>query len=321
MKILYVLGASRCGSTVLGNLLGEMDGFFSAGELKFLWERVLQGRVCGCHSRLEQCEVWGEILEAHRIAGGSATPSSMLADARASLRLHHMPYLLLQRPGRVSGRISLDRYLGVLERTYRTLDHVSAARVVVDTSKHPSNGMATWLMPGIETYFLHLVRDPRAVAYSESQWKANPDGTPTGMMPKLPVWEASLHWTSRNIASEAIRVRVGSARFARMRYEDFIARPRQAVESITRLLGERFDPRPFIDEHAVELAMNHTVSGNADRFVTGKVQLRLDDRWTRHMARRDRRIVAGLTAPLMYRYGYNPVHPSMTRRNAEVGGE
>jgi len=48
-RVLYILGWGRSGSTVLGNILGEIDGFFSAGELHYLWERSLvEGRACGC---------------------------------------------------------------------------------------------------------------------------------------------------------------------------------------------------------------------------------------------------------------------------------
>ena len=40
-RVLYILGWGRSGSTVLGNILGEVDGFFCAGELHYLWERRL----------------------------------------------------------------------------------------------------------------------------------------------------------------------------------------------------------------------------------------------------------------------------------------
>ena len=41
VRVLYVAGAGRSGSTVLANLLGEVPGFVSVGEVRFLWERGL----------------------------------------------------------------------------------------------------------------------------------------------------------------------------------------------------------------------------------------------------------------------------------------
>ena len=35
MKVLYVLASARSGNTVLGRLLGEVDGFFLAGEAAY----------------------------------------------------------------------------------------------------------------------------------------------------------------------------------------------------------------------------------------------------------------------------------------------
>ena len=37
VKVLYVMGHGGSGSTILGNVLGELNGFFHAGELDTLW--------------------------------------------------------------------------------------------------------------------------------------------------------------------------------------------------------------------------------------------------------------------------------------------
>jgi hypothetical protein len=48
IKVLYIAGFGRNGSTILGNILGELDGFFHGGELNFVWERnLLDNRRCG----------------------------------------------------------------------------------------------------------------------------------------------------------------------------------------------------------------------------------------------------------------------------------
>ena len=39
--VLYLLGKGRSGSTLLSMALGELDGFFAAGELRFFWRRGL----------------------------------------------------------------------------------------------------------------------------------------------------------------------------------------------------------------------------------------------------------------------------------------
>ena len=36
VKVLYIVGMGRSGSTILANSLGEVDGFFSAGEICYM---------------------------------------------------------------------------------------------------------------------------------------------------------------------------------------------------------------------------------------------------------------------------------------------
>jgi hypothetical protein len=43
--------------------LGEIDGFFTAGEIRFLWERILQARHCGCGARFVDCPIWSGIIK------------------------------------------------------------------------------------------------------------------------------------------------------------------------------------------------------------------------------------------------------------------
>lgn len=66
MKVLYMVGHARCGSTVLGNLLNEVRGVAHAGEVVHLPRKFLHANVarCGCRARLAECDVWGNIQAA-----------------------------------------------------------------------------------------------------------------------------------------------------------------------------------------------------------------------------------------------------------------
>ena len=49
VKVLFVGGFGRSGSTLLDNVLGQVDGFASCGEISYLWDRGLeQDRLCSC---------------------------------------------------------------------------------------------------------------------------------------------------------------------------------------------------------------------------------------------------------------------------------
>ncbi len=63
VKVLYIAGYERSGSTLLHNVLGQLDGFFAAGELAKIWDRsLIENRRCGCGAPFRECEVWRRIL-------------------------------------------------------------------------------------------------------------------------------------------------------------------------------------------------------------------------------------------------------------------
>jgi len=63
IKVLYITGWGRSGSTILDNIMGQIDGFFSVGELRYIWDRnLIENRLCGCGVPLEECPIWSQIL-------------------------------------------------------------------------------------------------------------------------------------------------------------------------------------------------------------------------------------------------------------------
>jgi hypothetical protein len=72
--------------------------------------------------------------------------------------------------------------------------------------------------------------------------------------------------------------------------------------------GSPSDPKvlDFIGQGTARLGAHHTIMGNPSRVQSGVVPITLDNRWRRSMRPGDRRLVTGLTAPLLGRYGYLP---------------
>ncbi|CAN5217669.1 sulfotransferase [soil metagenome] len=306
VKVLYIVGMGRSGSTILANSLGEVDGFFSAGEICYMWRNnLVENRLCGCGAPFRECEVWGRVLE--RAFGGSENvdPREMMRELSAGARTRHLP-LMLSGSGR---RRLADRMRPLLNNTgalYKALAEETGSRVIVDSSKEPAYGRALGMAPGIDLRVLHLVRDPRATAYSWSKKKPQPDSPDREFMVQFSPFKNSWMWDSWNGAAEALWGR-DKSRYLRLRYEDFVADPRSSFGRILDLLDEDAEP-PLAGEGEVKLGVSHTVSGNPNRFQTGSVALKPDTEWMREMDHRDRGLVTALTYPMLRRYGY-PVHP------------
>lgn len=299
VKVLFIAGNGRSGSTILHNILGQIDGFAAVGELRYIWQRgVLKNQRCGCHLPFSDCPVWTEILD-RAFGGVSEAQAAALYDATESYRSPHLP--LVSVPlirGRYRAR--LDELLPALSQLYAAIRDVTGCRVVVDSSKNPSFGHVVRQVPGVDARFLHLVRDSPAVAFS---WGQEKEFEPGVSMPRKSPVKAAMQWNSRNALTDRFLTRGGTA--MRLRYEDFLVDPRATVSDIAEWIGEESIDLPFTGSHDAVLATtNHSVFGNEVRFAQGPVTIRPDQRWREQMAAPDVRKVAALTWPLRRRYDY-----------------
>src|SRR5690349_9977109 len=62
VTVLAIGGWGRCGGTLLDMLLGEIDGFVSAGEVREIWLRgCVENRPCGCGLPFAACPFWSQV--------------------------------------------------------------------------------------------------------------------------------------------------------------------------------------------------------------------------------------------------------------------
>lgn len=224
------------------------------------------------------------------------------------MKLRHTWRFLHAERGVPSGWAALNAYVQVTARLYRAIADVTGARVLVDSSKRPARAALLHLLPGVEAYFLHLVRDPRAVAYSWQRRSAQPDsGERAELIPHGPV-DSTIHWLARNIAAEGVRRHAAEGHSLLLRYEDLVSQPRKALGEIVAMVGEKDIPLPLVDgDKAVRLRPNHTVSGNPSRFATGVVKLRCDEEWVARIDDKDQLLATLVAAPLLHRYRYSAI--------------
>lgn len=305
VRLLYVGGTGRSGSTVLANVLGELPGMVSVGEVRFLWERgVLENRLCGCGEPFARCPFWGQVLDRAfgdlRDEALQALALQMTAGLHEATRLRRLPRVWA---GRSPGSGVED---GVLLRLYDAIAAVSGADVVVDSSKLPTYARLLADTPGVELSVAHLVRDPRAAAFSWCRTKEQPDRG--GIMEQRGVVKSSALWSAWNYGLEQL-FRSREGRYARLTYEELLTSPEPQLRRLLTALGmERDTSAVFSDATTVRLSVNHTVAGNPARHRYGDVAMRLDDEWRAAMPPRDRRLVTAMTFPLMLRYGFDVGH-------------
>jgi hypothetical protein len=59
VKVAFIGGWGRSGSTLLASMLGEVPRMTPVGELRYIWERGLHDdELCGCGERFGECPFW-----------------------------------------------------------------------------------------------------------------------------------------------------------------------------------------------------------------------------------------------------------------------
>jgi hypothetical protein len=332
-RVVYIAGEGRSGGTLLGQILDGLSDLVYVGELRNIWHEALeQNDPCGCGERFRNCEFWRAVIEKAFGSFERLDVREMLNMHRSMARERFTPMLMLLNrvPADLLGSKLPRAYEDTLSRLYRSISEVAGKSVVVDSSREPSQALVLARIPSIDLRVLHLVRDSRAVAFSYSRRKAQfPNDN--GSQRRKPVLTSSasrtlefdedgvqrilrrqgavasaLWWNWRNAWISGIpHLRRRRIPYTRLRYEDLVQDPRNAIAGVFEQLELGEADLSLIDGPNVKLRVNHAISGNPVKFNSGGIALRIDDEWRRAMRERDRKAVGVITGRLMRQYGYS----------------
>lgn len=303
-KVLFIGGLGRSGSTLVERLLNEIPSLFAVGETIHLWERGVRDKErCGCGEQFTHCPHWIDVGE--RAFGGW---TDVDVDEVIGLRwsVDRFRRLAAIAAAHRSGAPSTEqaRYLWYLRRVLHAASQAAGLpSVLLDSTKHPSTAALLALDPTIDLRLLHLVRDPRGVAYSWTKRVRRPESG-EGLMPTYDPQRTAARWVTDNLAFEALSHRLPTIQ---LRYEDFVTDPTGSLRTIGRLvdLDEASLDLSFLDgDQAILTTPMHSVAGNPLRFRGDLVTLRLDEEWQHRLDRRHRLLITGIAAPMLVRYGY-----------------
>lgn len=304
LRVVFIAGAGRSGSTLLDRLLGSLPGVVAAGELRHAWQLgVIQDEYCGCGQRFRSCGTWQAVFQ-RAFGGFNAVPAGAIHRRQERLvQLRNAPQLVSDRLLRGRLREERQRWADTHGRLLGAVASVHGAHTVVDSSKNPLYGLLLASMDDIDLRVVHLVRDSRAVAYSWTRRvKPHPfkGGEPAFALART--WQAAAWWDAANLLSEALPPL--RRRSLRVRYEDLARDPVPVLQRITRFAG-----LPAIEPVAgttasFELGVHHTAGGNPMRWQHGQVAVRPDRAWRREFPAGPRRAVTLMTLPLLLRHGY-----------------
>jgi Sulfotransferase family len=285
IRVVYVLGAGRCGTTILDLMIGTAPGVLSTGELWHLPTimRVLAGDLteypalvsptpisssrtrllCSCGRVVSECLLWSAV---GKDFSSKFDFNELYTGNLVFEKLFFLPYELA---GRIRRSRGFERHLDMMSYLVRSAARRTGAGVVVDSSKIPLRGWLYLLLPRPEfdPRFIHIVRDGEDFLDSIV---AHPDPAESDSPPsRQPPWLTALYyapqWMFINALCSALKPFLGK-RYLRIRYEDLVSNPTEVLQSIGTFLD--IDVREVSQkvQDGRKLSSGHILAGNRLKF-------------------------------------------------------
>lgn len=302
--------------------MAQFHGVCGVGESVYMWERgLVNNERCGCGRAFAECPFWQEVGDV-AFGGWHQVDPERLRELRAQVDdVKYVPAILMGWESATFRRRARE-YVGYYERLYAGVQAVAGSDVIVDSSKVTSLAYLLARYSRFDVSLIHILRDPRAVAYSWTKVVRRPEITSgTAYMPRYsPLYMAALY-SGHHVLLEALRTK--RVPVLNVAYEDFADDPMRELRRVADFAGLQWDADRLEGEvpGTLRLDVVHTASGNPSRFATGEIEVRRDDSWRRAFTRANVATVSAVTAPLMLAYRYPRTQaPTTASEPAGAGG-
>jgi len=302
-KVVYVVGASRSGSTIFDTILGNHDSVESVGELinaPRAWAD--EDEHCACGELAKSCGFWREVRnEWTKLTPGLPHEENWRAIQRKFERSRHIGRILIH--GRKQS-LDFQRYAHGVTELYRAIQRVSGKPVILDSSKNPIRALTLSYVNAIDLRLIHLVRDGRGVAWSfKKAYKKDAAKGVQQDLPSRPIARSAASWWLANTLAELAMKRIDSSKKGRLRYEDFVSHPQEMLKIVGGISGLSFQSVADKLAENKEFTVGHTVAGNRVRLL-GKVKIQQDIEWVSGLSGGEKRLFWILAGHMARRYGY-----------------
>ncbi len=210
-KVVFIMGAGHCGSTLIDLIMGSHSQSFSLGELQRIHSSIdtfsKTTQICGVC--VGHCPFWND---------------------KAQLSLLKLFYSKANRRSAFASKLSQCLY-----NPYKLLSKWSNKSILIDSSKRPGWIQRQLRFPyrwlGIKPYLLYMVRDGRAVVSSYRRKYDDKD-----------LVQIIDHWKQETIKMNRFYEQFSPNRRVTVHYEDLATQPEKVVKSLCNSLDIEFEP-------------------------------------------------------------------------------
>ncbi len=295
MKVIYIVGYGRSGSTIMDIALGQHPDVFAAGEMSAISRHVwTNNEYCACGQTARACSFWGPVVNEWIDQG-----VNMANFAKSQSRFERGLSL-----GRLKGgyhyEMFVDHSVDLIER----VAHRSGGLTVLDSSKLPGRGFVLAGIKNLDLRVIHLVRDARAVAHSLTKaMEVDPSkGLQKRLRRRFPL-RTALRWNFVNWRAEQLSRLLGPEKFVRIKYEALVEKPRETLAKVGSVVGMDFTDLAEKIDSGQAILPGHQIAGSRIR-MSKTLKLEADMNWIEQMPAGEQKLVQAAASSRLRKYGY-----------------
>lgn len=236
LRVIFILGAGNSGTTLLGNILHEIAGICSIGELSRLLKEAATDKSCACGRSIEKCELWSMLLESNKkefSRYGVRPPLSSVGLFLSKTRLVKRDALFWER-------------VSWYESIYEQIRDVVGCKTIIDGSKDPLKLFYLSHSKKINLKPVILVRDPLGYINSDRTRKNRNILWSYVRWIRMNMWarraiSASSKWSDTEVVS----------------FSELISSPKDVSARIGQLAESDYDG----DVGSVAISVDHQIGG------------------------------------------------------------
>lgn len=262
IKLIYIGGIGRNGSTLLGRILGEHNNVINIGEaLNFMMNSQLRNRhinrELSSGNKIESSIMWSEVFDKCGFSFISDDIDILLFEGN-SKKLETL--IENKDPRIIQVTEKVNRFLQVVKE-------VNQCSIIVDTSKNANIPLIVNACQDVDIYIVHLVRDIVDAVASRSKAKA--------YLNKVNFVRMTFRWIIKNNAT----ANLGRKMHLKTTYfDDLCKSPYNFIASIFDFTGAKIKPKEELKSNNITFNIQDMIAGNPDKYDTGTVKIEYRDK-------------------------------------------
>ncbi len=295
VKVLYIGGSGRTGSTFLSLLLSQNNDSFNVGQIRDLPSALRRDVRCSCKKTVTQCEFWSKAAASFGDAERFKALKQGFGAFRKQARKNQQ-----WNDARFRKKIARDHetYLLDLSDLYQAASKAAGGRALVDSSKSAELAFALSLTGEVSLFTLNLVRDPRAVTCSWAKRFTDQDR----LRRQAREWRVRQKLFALLAAQNPMQSRL-------LRYEDLTQNPKETIASVlawaemdpdtSNFTGENRAAISWDDQHLFPPANEGVLEARAS-----EITIRVADSWKSDKNAELHQLAERITFPAAEQFGY-----------------